>query len=215
MLGARRRGFTLIELLVVIAIIAILAAILFPMYLTARKRAQYATCSSNTRQWLKALQMYMNDWQDFFPYCGASLFFPHPKSIGGQAAFYMAVARYAGRSDGMKWCQASIQAYGRGGGWSYWYQCRHSWSGFDRINPKASLCGIHMSQVLYPSRSPAIGDVNRCHDTSLKEASTAVGRLAYLYPIGYVDGHVRDVVMVKEDENKHWYFGVDGSPPKQ
>ena len=45
-----RRGFTLIELLVVIAIIAILAAILFPVFARARENARKATCQSNLRQ---------------------------------------------------------------------------------------------------------------------------------------------------------------------
>ena len=46
----RNRGFTLIELLVVIAIIAILAAILFPVFAQARDKARQATCTSNLRQ---------------------------------------------------------------------------------------------------------------------------------------------------------------------
>ena len=45
-----RRGFTLIELLVVIAVIAILAAILFPVFAQARERARTAVCTSNVRQ---------------------------------------------------------------------------------------------------------------------------------------------------------------------
>lgn len=52
-----RRGFTLIELLVVIAIIAILAAILFPVFAKAREKARQTTCSNNQRQLAVAILM--------------------------------------------------------------------------------------------------------------------------------------------------------------
>ena len=57
-----RKGFTLIELLVVIAIIAILAAILFPVFERAKNKAQQATCISNEKQIGTALLMYIHDW---------------------------------------------------------------------------------------------------------------------------------------------------------
>ncbi len=57
-----RRGFTLIELLVVIAIIAILAAILFPVFARARAKAQQNTCLSNVKQMNLALIMYASDY---------------------------------------------------------------------------------------------------------------------------------------------------------
>jgi prepilin-type N-terminal cleavage/methylation domain-containing protein/prepilin-type processing-associated H-X9-DG protein len=60
----RRGGFTLIELLVVIAIIAILAAILFPVFARARERARRTQCMSNMRQLGIALGMYIDDWHD-------------------------------------------------------------------------------------------------------------------------------------------------------
>src|ERR671925_429724 len=60
----RRRGFTLIELLVVIAIIAILAAILFPVFAQAREKARQASCSSNLKQIVLSLQMYQNDYDE-------------------------------------------------------------------------------------------------------------------------------------------------------
>jgi prepilin-type N-terminal cleavage/methylation domain-containing protein/prepilin-type processing-associated H-X9-DG protein len=61
-----RRAFTLIELLVVIAIIAILAAILFPVFAQAREAARTSSCLSNTRQIGTAMQMYLQDYNETF-----------------------------------------------------------------------------------------------------------------------------------------------------
>jgi len=59
-----RRGFTLIELLVVIAIIAILAAILFPVFSAAREKARQATCLSNLRNVALAQAQYAQDYDE-------------------------------------------------------------------------------------------------------------------------------------------------------
>ena len=67
MSGRRRLGFTLIELLVVIAIIAILAAILFPVFSRAKAAAKKSVCLSNMRQIGLALQMYLSDNDDRLP----------------------------------------------------------------------------------------------------------------------------------------------------
>jgi len=68
-----RRGFTLIELLVVIAIIAILAAILFPVFAKAREKARQASCLSNTKQILIAAQSYAQDYDErFMRHCGVA-----------------------------------------------------------------------------------------------------------------------------------------------
>jgi prepilin-type N-terminal cleavage/methylation domain-containing protein/prepilin-type processing-associated H-X9-DG protein len=63
---SRTRGFTLIELLVVIAIIAILAAILFPVFAKAREKARTNTCMNNQRQIAIAMQMYVQDHDEMF-----------------------------------------------------------------------------------------------------------------------------------------------------
>jgi prepilin-type N-terminal cleavage/methylation domain-containing protein/prepilin-type processing-associated H-X9-DG protein len=62
-----RRGFTLIELLVVIAIIAILAAILFPVFAKAREKARQASCTSNVKQLCLAHLMYAQDYDETLP----------------------------------------------------------------------------------------------------------------------------------------------------
>jgi prepilin-type N-terminal cleavage/methylation domain-containing protein len=63
----RKAGFTLIELLVVIAIIAILAAILFPVFARAREQARRSNCMANLKQIGSALQMYKQDYSEVWP----------------------------------------------------------------------------------------------------------------------------------------------------
>ena len=64
---SKRRAFTLIELLVVIAIIAILAAILFPVFARAREKARTASCQSNLKQLALAVLMYAQDYDERTP----------------------------------------------------------------------------------------------------------------------------------------------------
>ncbi len=62
-----KRGFTLIELLVVIAIIAILAAILFPVFAKAREKARQTSCLSNVKQLDTTFHMYAQDYDEAYP----------------------------------------------------------------------------------------------------------------------------------------------------
>jgi len=67
MVETRSRAFTLIELLVVIAVIAILAALLFPVFAKARERARQSMCFGNLKQIGSAFMLYVQDWDDTFP----------------------------------------------------------------------------------------------------------------------------------------------------
>lgn len=94
----RRKGFTLIELLVVIAIIAILAAILFPIFVKAKESAQMAGCSSNLSQIGKAFNMYVDDYHGRYPACcrftvaGEKPL--HPKQMNGCVTWDVALFKY-------------------------------------------------------------------------------------------------------------------------
>ncbi|MEO7719008.1 MAG: DUF1559 domain-containing protein [Capsulimonas sp.] len=85
-----RKGFTLIELLVVIAIIAILAAILFPVFAKAREKARQISCASNLRQIGIGILQYTQDFDENYPTGGraqlgqgwAGIVYPYVKSTG-------------------------------------------------------------------------------------------------------------------------------------
>jgi len=79
-----KKGFTLIELLVVIAIIAILAAILFPVFAQAREKARAITCTSNEKQMGLAILQYLQDNDEAFPY----LQYYNPGPYDWQQAIY-------------------------------------------------------------------------------------------------------------------------------
>jgi prepilin-type N-terminal cleavage/methylation domain len=86
----RNAAFTLIELLVVIAIIAILAAILFPVFAQAREKARAASCLSNTKQISTGMLMYVQDYDETLPEPGLQGVFRNATNTGlGQ--FYMGI----------------------------------------------------------------------------------------------------------------------------
>ena len=79
-----KRGFTLIELLVVIAIIAILAAILFPVFARAREAARKTSCLSNMKQIGTGMMMYAQDYDEIMP---SGVFATQPAGIWGTPAW--------------------------------------------------------------------------------------------------------------------------------
>lgn len=97
-----KRAFTLIELLVVIAIIAILAAILFPVFAQAREKARQTSCLSNLKQYSLANLMYVQDYDETFP-MSAYL------NVTCVATFYWAVAPYV-KNNQITQCPSENQA---------------------------------------------------------------------------------------------------------
>jgi prepilin-type N-terminal cleavage/methylation domain-containing protein/prepilin-type processing-associated H-X9-DG protein len=82
-----RRGFTLIELLVVIAIIAILAAILFPVFAKAREKARQSSCLSNLKQIGIGLLAYAQDYDETFPALSGAAYYADDHLTNGLGGF--------------------------------------------------------------------------------------------------------------------------------
>jgi prepilin-type N-terminal cleavage/methylation domain-containing protein/prepilin-type processing-associated H-X9-DG protein len=106
----RKTGFTLIELLVVIAIIAILAAILFPVFAQARASARAISCVSNTKQFSLAILMYAQDYDETIPRLDNNGWWTQPNwgDVGSDptlpnAMFAGAVQPYI-KNEGLQYC---------------------------------------------------------------------------------------------------------------
>jgi len=142
MVSVRRRqgGFTLIELLVVIAIIAILAAILFPVFAQAREKARSSSCLSNQKQIALAFSMYSQDYDETYPpYLDANQ--TTGTGPGGQAWWEDSVRPYikSGNVGGILTCpSASTRAYAYS------------------MNP--ALAGLSAAQAVKPADTVIIAD---------------------------------------------------------
>jgi len=146
-----RRGFTLIELLVVIAIIAILAAILFPVFARAREKARQSSCLSNMKQIGLAGLMYVQDYDGMFPqeWYGAGaqpydligfnwreLLAPYIKNDQIWACPSRTQTFYSCHYSGYNWGRGTNTWLGRLHGGSYGINCS-SWYGYP--NPPAGV----------------------------------------------------------------------------
>jgi prepilin-type N-terminal cleavage/methylation domain-containing protein/prepilin-type processing-associated H-X9-DG protein len=90
----KRHGFTLIELLVVIAIIAILAAIIFPVFAQAREKGRATACLSNLRQFGQAGLMYVQDYDEMLPAASEG------ETGAGKEGGWMFMAQFGGDGPG-------------------------------------------------------------------------------------------------------------------
>lgn len=115
------KGFTLIELLVVIAIIAILAAILFPVFAQARAAARKASCQSNLRQLGMGVLMYTQDYDEKYP------FWSWGQSWGGGSGpisitsiWYNAIYPYV-KNTGLYACPSDTNSWGQVNTDCYWW----------------------------------------------------------------------------------------------
>ncbi len=154
-----RKGFTLIELLVVIAIIAILAAILFPVFARAREKARQASCTSNLKQLMLGQLMYAQDYDEKFIYWTTGIGDAHPESNAWWAAIYPYV-----KNVDVYYCPS------KGGSnvdyATYHYHNTHFWkspSWMYGMNPNVQYRanGLALALIPYPAELIVLGD--SCH----------------------------------------------------
>ena len=150
-----RRGFTLIELLVVIAIIAILAAILFPVFAQVRDSARMTTCGSNARQIGLAVQMYGQDFDESLPMAAnyaADVNAPDRIYVGQIRAYVKNTAVYLcpnadGAAYGDTWATRSALPIGI-----------NSLTGYDPLGIEGSTSVTHLAMLDEPSRTVLLAE---------------------------------------------------------
>jgi prepilin-type N-terminal cleavage/methylation domain-containing protein/prepilin-type processing-associated H-X9-DG protein len=206
--SGNRSGFTLIELLVVIAIIAILAAILFPVFAQAREKARAISCLSNLKQSGTGFYMYVQDYDETLLKMGAgadwwSLIYPYTKNL----QIYVCPDRADLGTDNSLGLSVGPKLPGYGYNWG-----PIGWRGGGLLGPQQPdplgnnyIPGITLSQIVYPAQTFAFGD---SYDTPRQ--TLGIGFLLCTYNgttnsglrhsgghlnFAFTDGHAKSTIM--------------------
>jgi len=212
-----KRGFTLIELLVVIAIIAILAAILFPVFARAREKARQSSCQSNMKQIGLALQMYAQDFDEILP----RLYTVTPGVSGGY--FHVPELLHPYINNAQIWTCPSERIEGQN--FDYGIKCTYGYNqsrfvdryDFDGGLPLAEITDVAGTIAFIDDTNlyagPYSPEVPVGYDPNASVANTmnydgtrAEPRHNEMYNITFVDGHVKSM---KQTQYRHWSYWAD------
>ena len=205
-----KRGFTLIELLVVIAIIAILAAILFPVFARAREKARQSSCLNNVKQMTLGILMYAQDYDEKLPYGQGgpvvwwSLFYhlAYPSStITSPLAPYV-------KNNQIAICPSRATECGYGWNYSHMpYYMGHA---------STPAWVVALAQIKYPAEVIMFGDTASGYNWAYCPIcySTLTDRLSDIHNgganFGFVDGHAKwikksDFIGTNSANRIRWY----------
>lgn len=208
-MSATKRGFTLVELLIAIAIIAILVAIIFPIFVMAREKARQSNCLSNIRQIVMSHTMYMSDYDGFT----APSYLPR---TGGSYTCWFDILQPYLKNKKVFVCPENpislpISVGNIGYGWNFYWLTLYGGNIFYGDIPTNSSRGIisrvyyggntaNDAQLLSPADTIVIGD------NSFELPYVIFPRYAGYYPkfrhgvganFGFIDGHAK---WIKRDE---------------
>ncbi|MBC7287499.1 MAG: DUF1559 domain-containing protein [Armatimonadetes bacterium] len=219
-----RRGFTLIELLVVIAIIAILAAILFPVFARAREKARQASCQSNLKQLALACLAYVQDYDGMFPPLNAGANCDASQRTGGLAIHV--VFPYVKNAD-VYICPSNKTPPGVCGNCAAWARSLVPRSGYNfgcGLRNPGTRNPVEESKVLKPAELFLIGDSaggnywRPANDQSGCDTGVVTLHNGGIN-VAYCDGHVKWVRADRAHGPKAWvnaylpWKNVDQYPP--
>ncbi len=205
----RKSGFTLIELLVVIAIIAILAAILFPVFARAREKARQTSCLSNVKQLALGQLMYIQDYDEMtaphacgdvghgYLYCTFEVLLPYIKNT----QLFRCPSRAAQTDDRVL---RPLNPRTTGSGLWYWDNMDMDGRALAVVQTPAQKTMIGDSDGVGYAAWRAVGDAQRGYFTSRVQAPhNGVCNVAFY------DGHGKAMQLQTLDDVRYWQYNFD------
>ena len=183
------RAFTLVELLVVIGIIAILASIIFPVFLQTKRRALLTKCTSNVRQIGIAVKMYVQDYDERFPYARTIDSGEELKDI---PTLRQVLEPYV-RNEDLWFCPSWIGEHGDllTAQRSLWrsYDATYGYNAFPG-QADQTLLGRRLGEVARPDTKPMVWCASGSAHSGINADEWAAGAVGAVN-VCYVDGHVK------------------------